>query len=140
MAKVEFFNTYQRKQSSWDPEVEGSYVYAFKPGCDGKYAENREIGLANGAVSGPYRSLSGAVSGYVEAISEYPQIDGRLAIYKVPIIFSNRESWIEIEFIVPDEMAADAKKLWSGWKPSWNRIEDYRNKWNNRDAEVRSSK
>ena len=138
MSQIQFTNLWTKKPASYDPETEGVYAYAFKPGCDGKLTENTGVSLGYGYISNPHYSLSAAVAGYVAAIARFPEIADRLEMYKVPCIFSSPDGWVKVDFIIPEEMRSDAERVYvPGREPFFPSVDNYRHKWDNRDAEVK---
>jgi hypothetical protein len=103
-----YTNTYGNKQMSYDPETEGYWAVRFKNGMDGKMADGRSLSLGFGTIGTPHFGVHAAIADLALTIARFPEMKGRLGVYKIPCVYSTNDGHVFITDIVGEELAAEA--------------------------------
>lgn len=104
-----YTNLWTKERSVYKPATAGTHVIAFKPGLNGKIeGTNSTIELGMGCASAPQRDFSGILAEFALFCARFPEIAERVAVYRVPCVYSSREAWVMLPYVLPEELLADA--------------------------------
>jgi hypothetical protein len=101
---IAYTNLWTKERQVYKPATAGTFVYAFRSGENGQYDEvdgaQRCIQLGYGSVSSPQWSFTALVADFALLLAQYPILDGRLSLYRVPCVFSSRDGWVEVPYAI----------------------------------------
>lgn len=118
--KIKFKSNWTGKEGEWNPDTEGYYAVAFRPGVDKIWlrpdgnGNPRHLQLASGCVGRPSKDLEFARRDLAECVVRWPESEGHLYIVKLPFAFTNRESWVVVEWWAQPDLVRAANTVdWS---------------------------